>query len=80
MKAADKLREARFVDWPADPWAKMSYSYIPPGGGGMRAALATPLSDKLFFAGEATNSVRPCTVHGAFESGIRAAIEVRSMS
>jgi monoamine oxidase len=30
----------------------------------------------LVFAGEATHVVRPCTVHGAIESGERAAAEV----
>jgi monoamine oxidase len=80
VSAADKLREGRFIDWPADPWAKMSYSYIPPGGAGLRAKLATPVGNTLYFAGEASNSVRPCTVHGALESGQRAAAEVRSIS
>jgi monoamine oxidase len=58
----------------------MSYSYIPPGGGGLRSELAAPIGDALFFSGEATNSERPSTVHGALESGLRAALEVRSIS
>ena len=68
-----QLREARFVDWPADPFAKMSYSYLPPGASGLRAALTDPVDGVLHFAGEHTNPVRPATVHGAFESGVRAA-------
>jgi monoamine oxidase len=72
-KMSAQLEEARFVDWPADPYARMSYSYIPPGGAGLRAKLAEPLDDVLYFAGEATNPVRPATVHGALESGLHAA-------
>lgn len=76
IKLESRLRNARFVDWPADPFARMSYSYIPPGGAGLRAELAEPIDDTLFFAGEATNNVRPSTVHGALESGLRAAEQV----
>ena len=78
VKLESRLRNARFVDWPADPFARMSYSYIPPRGAGLRAELAQPVDDTLFFAGEATNHVRPSTVHGALESGLRAAQEVLS--
>jgi monoamine oxidase len=80
VAAEPMLKVGRFIDWPADPWAKMSYSYIPPGGGGLRSELAAPIGDALFFSGEATNSERPSTVHGALESGLRAALEVRSIS
>jgi monoamine oxidase len=76
MKLEHRLKHARFVDWPADPYARMSYSYLPLGGGGMRAQLAAPIDNVLFFAGEASNPVRPSTVHGALESGIRAAEEL----
>jgi monoamine oxidase len=71
-----RLREGRFVGWGTDPWARTGYSYVPPGGRGLRAALAAPVGGVLFFAGEATHVVRPCTVHGAIESGERAAAEV----
>lgn len=72
-KLESRLNAARFVDWPADPYAKMSYSYIPPAGSGLRAKLAEAVDRVLFFAGEAANPVRPACVHGAFESGIQAA-------
>jgi monoamine oxidase len=42
----------------------------------LRAALAQPINDQLFFAGEATSSDAPATVHGALASGQRAAQEV----
>jgi monoamine oxidase len=72
-KMESQLDAAHFVDWPADAYAKMSYSYIPAGGAGLRALLAEPLDEVLYFAGEATNPVRPATVHGALESGLHAA-------
>jgi monoamine oxidase len=76
VNAGARLREARFIDWAADEWSRMSYSYLPPGGAGARAALSAPLDGVLYFAGEATNPVRPSTVHGALESGVRAATEI----
>jgi monoamine oxidase len=71
----DRLERAEWVDWSADPWSKMGYSHVPPGAVGLRGALAVPVGDVVFFAGEATNVLRPSSVHGAFESGHRAARE-----
>jgi monoamine oxidase len=73
---ADTVVDARYVRWGDDPYARMGYSYVPPGGTGLRAALAAPVDGGLFFAGEATHVERPATVHGALESGYRAADEV----
>lgn len=75
-KLGDRLVDARFVDWQADPYARMAYSYVPVGGFGLRSKLAKPLENLLFFAGEATHVTRPSTVHGAIESGYRAANEM----
>jgi len=75
VKLDGRLREGRFTGWGTDPWARTGYSYVPPGGRGLRAALAEPVGGVLLFAGEATHVVRPCTVHGAIESGGRAAAE-----
>jgi monoamine oxidase len=66
----------RFINWGADPYSKMGYSYNPVGVTGLRKILAAPVNDRLYFAGEATNTIRPATVHGAIESGWRAADEV----
>ena len=66
----------RFVDWPSDPWSRMGYSFNPPGAPGLRAVLAEPIDSRLYFAGEACNPVRPATVHGAIESGLRAAEQI----
>lgn len=70
---AEEVLDARYVRWGDDPYARMGYSYVPPGGAGLRAALATPFAQTLYFAGEATSVERPATVHGALESGYQAA-------
>ena len=77
---AERLVDARFVDWQADPYAQMAYSYLPVNGIGVRSQLAQPVDRTLFFAGEATHPTRAATVHGALESGIRAAQEILSTS
>ncbi len=46
-------------------------------GMGAQQELARPLADRLFFAGEATQSDgHHATVHGAFSSGLRVAEEI----
>ena len=61
-------------DWQADPFARGAYSYVPAGALDARAALAEPVGDTLYFAGEAANlSGHGATVHGAIESGRHAA-------
>lgn len=66
----------RMVNWAADPWSRGAYSYTPVGAGWARAELAAPLAPTLFFAGEATHTQgHLATVHGAIETGWRAAEE-----
>jgi monoamine oxidase len=74
----DRLLEAHYLhDWQADPFARGAYSWAQVGGVGAAAELARPLDFTLFFAGEATDSNgHNGTVHGALESGYRAAQEV----
>ncbi len=68
---------ALYTRWSADPFARGSYSHIPPGARPRDyKALAQPVAGRLFFAGEATLATYPSTVHGAFISGERAADEV----
>jgi monoamine oxidase len=71
-----RLQDAILMRWSRDPYTKSGYSYVPVGGAGLRDMLAEPINNVLYFAGEATNSVRPGMVHGAMESGFRAADEV----
>ena len=72
------LAAAYAHDWAADPFARGGYSYLQVGGAGAREALAAPLMDTLFFAGEATSTEASGTVGGALQSGIRAAREILS--
>jgi monoamine oxidase len=69
-----RLESAALHDWQRDPHARGAYSYVLAGGGGARRALARPLADTLFFAGEAADvSGEAGTVAGALQSGIAAA-------
>lgn len=65
------------ADWQADPFSLGAYSYIPVGAIVAPMKLAEPVADTLFFAGEATAADGDsATVHGAINSGYRAAEEV----
>ena len=72
-----ELLEAYTHNWQADPYSRGAYSYVAEGGSDVQRALAAPLEDTVFFAGEATNfSGYHGTVHGAISSGYRAAGEI----
>ncbi|MBL8777852.1 MAG: FAD-dependent oxidoreductase [Acidimicrobiales bacterium] len=67
--------------WRADPFARGSYSFLAVDSSpDDRRALAAPVGDRLFFAGEATSVANPATVHGALESGRAAADAVDSVA
>lgn len=73
------LVSAKRVSWAAEPFIWGGYAHVPPGVGGfnIRVDLAKPEAGVLFFAGEATaHDSNPQTVHGALQSGWRAAKEV----
>lgn len=73
---AQRCVAARRVAWSADPFAYGGYAHVPPGAAATRRILAAPEGSTLFFAGEATvYDSNPQTVHGAIESGWRAADE-----
>lgn len=66
--------------WAADPFSRGAYAYIPVGATPQDyQTLAEPVSQRLFFAGEATNHQYPATVHGAFLSGIREAERIAEL-
>lgn len=66
-----------YHDWHSDPYSRGGYSYVLAGGMGAQQDLARPLANRLFFAGEATQSDgHHATVHGAFSSGVRVAQEI----
>lgn len=63
--------------WHQDPYAGGAYPHVPVGASMEDFdVLASPEGTRLFFAGDATSSTYPSTVHGAVLSGRRAAGEV----
>ncbi len=62
--------------WAADKYARGGYAHLPPGMAWARPVLAAA-EGNLHFAGEATaHDSNPQTVHGAIDSGQRAAREI----
>jgi monoamine oxidase len=75
------LRQWRSHNWIADQFACGAYSYIGVGNIEAPQKLAEPIEDTLFFAGEATSEVADLgTVHGAIESGMRAARQAQRVA
>ena len=63
------------ADWASEPWTRGGISVVPRGRYQARADLAAP-TPPLFWAGEATHTRGHAEcVHGALETGRRAAIE-----
>lgn len=60
--------------WQSEPWIRGAYGAAQPGKAHLRKDLATPLDDRLYFAGESTSLDFFSTCHGAHLTGI-AAIE-----
>jgi monoamine oxidase len=74
VRVRSMLERAYLHDWQADPFARGAYSYVLAGGTGARKALAAPVKNTLFFAGEAADGQGESgTVAGALQSGIHAA-------
>jgi monoamine oxidase len=75
VRAIGKRVAAAFLhDWTNDPWSRGAYSYVGVDGDNASRALARPVDDTLFFAGEhADREGRNGTVHGAIASGRAAA-------
>jgi monoamine oxidase len=72
----DTLVASSVHSWLNDPWSRGCVSYAPPGAVPHRQTLATPVADRLFFAGEAASLYGHGSVHGAYETGLAAAQEV----
>ena len=75
-KTRNQLTFAIAQDWHADRFSRGGYSYVLVGGEGAREALARPMAETLYFAGEATDAEEAGTVAGALRSGQRAAREI----
>ena len=72
----------RFVrtGWESDPFSQGSYSFNHVDQHKSdRRTLARPIGNQIFFAGEASHPAYYATVHGAYETGIRAAREILSL-
>ena len=75
------LVRAHVADWPAEEFSRGAYSYVRVGGGGAGEELARPVTEVLFFAGEATDTQgQASTVAGALASGERAAREINKLN
>jgi monoamine oxidase len=71
------LLQTESHDWQQDPFALGSYSYLPAGALHAPESLIVPVEKTLFFAGEHTDIAGNWgTVHGAMESGLRAANQI----
>jgi monoamine oxidase len=80
MKPAAIRREVAAVfyhDWINDPFSRGVYSYSRVGGATACETLSRPIRDTIWFAGEAADRLgRTGTVHGAIDSGWRAAAAI----
>ena len=75
--AAIAPRRAIPTRWNGDPYARGAYSFAGIGSTDKdHLVLAEPASARLMFAGEHTHELYRATVHGAYESGLRAASRI----
>jgi monoamine oxidase len=74
-----RLHPIAATAWGHDPHALGSYSYARPGKTDARRVLATPVDDRLFFAGEACSTHDYSTAHGAYRTGVAAANSVAKL-
>jgi monoamine oxidase len=74
--AAKHVKKSAFSRWANIPWTRGSYSAAVPGKFEARAALARPLNERVFFAGEALAGPLTQTVGGAVLSGEAVAKDV----
>lgn len=76
--AGQSVIDSKVVFWSDMPFVKGTYSYQKVGGSmNNRVELSKPISNKIFFAGEATHSTgNSGTIHGAMETANRVTNEV----
>lgn len=68
---------ATVTRWQDDPYSHGSYAYMELGATtGDHDAIATPIADTIYIAGEATWTDDPATVTAGLESGMRAAGQI----
>jgi len=72
-RAKQAVSRMHASSWKKEPWALGAFSSAPPGAQEARKALAEPLNDVVWFAGEAVHQSLWGTVGGAWQDGERAA-------
>ena len=75
-KADQGFRTGVATDWGTNPDVLGAFASALPGQLRARAALSTPIGERVFLAGEALAGKSVQTVHGAYQSGQRAARRV----
>jgi monoamine oxidase len=59
--------------WLNDPYSRGAYTYATPGAVPLRTALAVPVGNQVFFAGEALSILKHSSLPGAYDTGQTAA-------
>jgi monoamine oxidase len=76
-KRAESLVDSiHYKDWTHDRYIRGAYSYAGIGGVNSARVLSRPIDNRIFLAGEATDSSSGASVEGAIASGKRAARKV----
>jgi monoamine oxidase len=74
---AREIAEVYTYDWRQDATAQGAYSWVAVGGAEASAVMSQPVDERLYFAGEHTDTTGHWgTVHGALRSGLRAGAQV----
>lgn len=74
---APEPRRVVTTSWSTDPYARGSYTYVATGATPADLeALAAPVGDRLYFAGEATVRAHWACMHSAYVSGLREAARI----
>lgn len=68
-----RITGATATGWLTDPYIRGGFSFARPGKADLRARLAEPVGERLFFAGEAVSPNFYAAAHGAHLTGIAAA-------
>jgi len=67
------VKKSSASSWLTDPYSLGAYTYAAPGAAPLRTALAAPVGNQIFFAGEALSVLKHGSLPGAYDSGQAAA-------
>jgi monoamine oxidase len=71
-----RIKAIEVTGWRRDPFSLGSYAHCLPGRAEARSTMNTPFDDRIAFAGEHLWESCFATVHGAWLSGVRAAVKL----